>query len=361
MNHPQVRIYKLKEVIPTYERVDKKQSKRLTVFERNNGSPILSSKQSPVKIGGNSPEFVLPTLNLEKKSPDNKSNIISKINPENRKIIKIKNVSPKILARSVEVENINSMMDKKYGLETDKNSEETKKKFFYSDKGKDLNDLNMYNSFEKKIKVSPSKTTHSTNIISDSTDYIKQNKKLIKTFNCLSKPGRNEEGLLKTNQDSYIDISRVFDLDNYHIFGVMDGHGSNGHFVSSLVQKFFHEFFNNINNYNVPFLKSSPLSSDKNKKGKFLKNLDSSLIKEDYIYEKIKEQNYELLKFAFKEADSSLSNSSFEVNFSGTTCVIILFVNNKLICANVGDSRAIMVSNSKSVFDSGTKHSIICN
>jgi serine/threonine protein phosphatase PrpC len=43
--------------------------------------------------------------------------------------------------------------------------------------------------------------------------------------------------------------------------------------------------------------------------------------------------------------------SSYEVNFSGTTCVIAIILKNKLIIANAGDSRAVLYfeNNSNSV------------
>ena len=42
-------------------------------------------------------------------------------------------------------------------------------------------------------------------------------------------------------------------------------------------------------------------------------------------------------------------NSDIDANFSGTTCVMVMQVGERLICANVGDSRAIMVKENNQI------------
>jgi serine/threonine protein phosphatase PrpC len=51
-----------------------------------------------------------------------------------------------------------------------------------------------------------------------------------------------------------------------------------------------------------------------------------------------------VIKQAFIKTDENLWNRSFDVTFSGSTAVTILLIGNQLICANVGDSRAILAS-----------------
>jgi len=51
-----------------------------------------------------------------------------------------------------------------------------------------------------------------------------------------------------------------------------------------------------------------------------------------------------IIKEAFKKTNQDLISRSFEVSFSGSTAVTILLAGNKLICSNVGDSRAIIAS-----------------
>ena len=45
----------------------------------------------------------------------------------------------------------------------------------------------------------------------------------------------------------------------------------------------------------------------------------------------------------FLDSDKIIGEQDFDVSFSGTTCVLVIQLGQKLICANVGDSRAILV------------------
>lgn len=49
------------------------------------------------------------------------------------------------------------------------------------------------------------------------------------------------------------------------------------------------------------------------------------------------------LAVSFKHTTQVLGqNSGIDLYFSGSTCVSILIVGNKVFCANVGDSRAVL-------------------
>ena len=66
------------------------------------------------------------------------------------------------------------------------------------------------------------------------------------------------------------------------------------------------------------------------------------MIKEEFVYDKLKENNYELIKKSFQDAENELISSNFDVNLSGSTCVLVFMIKDKIICANVGDSRAVL-------------------
>ncbi len=51
-----------------------------------------------------------------------------------------------------------------------------------------------------------------------------------------------------------------------------------------------------------------------------------------------------VLKEAFRKTNKDIIARSFETSFSGSTAVTILLVGNRLVCANVGDSRALLAS-----------------
>jgi len=45
--------------------------------------------------------------------------------------------------------------------------------------------------------------------------------------------------------------------------------------------------------------------------------------------------------------NSLVEKSGINLRFSGSTCVAVLIVGNKVFCANVGDSRAMLVRTNK--------------
>ena len=56
----------------------------------------------------------------------------------------------------------------------------------------------------------------------------------------------------------------------------------------------------------------------------------------------------DILKRAYRHAERDIEkNSDIDANFSGTTCVMVFQVGNRLLCGNVGDSRAILVKGDK--------------
>ena len=65
------------------------------------------------------------------------------------------------------------------------------------------------------------------------------------------------------------------------------------------------------------------------------------------IYNLLKKDNFSIIKTIYQKTDKELSKQNFNSNFSGTTCVIVFQVGKKIICANVGDSRAILIHSSK--------------
>lgn len=69
---------------------------------------------------------------------------------------------------------------------------------------------------------------------------------------------------------------------------------------------------------------------------------DSSKLSEEEIYKILASKNYEQVKESYRRADNALRSDKFDVNFSGTTAVSVIVINNRLICANSGDSRAII-------------------
>ena len=119
----------------------------------------------------------------------------------------------------------------------------------------------------------------------------------------------------------------------------MDGHGSEGHLVSDFVKNQIKEYFNNKKIYAI---------NNKNKEFSFNKFGMSF-----EIYDKLKHNNYELIKNFYENTNKKLPDTEFDINFSGTTCIMVFKIGKKIICSNVGDSRAILVER-KLIFEEKT-------
>ena len=55
---------------------------------------------------------------------------------------------------------------------------------------------------------------------------------VLKNYGILTLPGKDTSGMQKTNQDSFTFITNINNIKNFNIFGVLDGHGVEGHYVS---------------------------------------------------------------------------------------------------------------------------------
>ena len=140
----------------------------------------------------------------------------------------------------------------------------------------------------------------------------------IKACESLTVTGKKENGNKKINQDSYLIERNINGILNFNIFGVLDGHGEDGHYASQFVSR-----------YIITHLKNHPL----------LKKCEDA--KE--VYEKLILNGYEIIANIFVEADTQIQKEKFDYKNSGTTCVLVIQIEEKIICANAGDSRAIIV------------------
>ena len=148
----------------------------------------------------------------------------------------------------------------------------------------------------------------------------------VKSVSSQSQAGKGEDGFTKVNQDSFLVLQNEYNLKDFNVFSVMDGHGVNGHLVSRFTTKYFTNFFK------------------KNKK------MNASNSSEDQLFYRLKKNDYDVLKRVFRHAERDLEKGGdIDANFSGTTCVMVFQVGNRIICANVGDSRAIIVKGDKAI------------
>ena len=141
-------------------------------------------------------------------------------------------------------------------------------------------------------------------------------------FGQITKAGRNQNGQIKTNQDTPLVHLNVGGIAGFNLFGVLDGHGPHGHFVSQFCRDYF---INKMTNYAEYCLQNK-------------------INKPEAIYNELKQSKFAFIIDTFKKADIEMSKQkNFDYNFSGTTCNIVFQFNKFLVCASVGDSRSILV------------------
>ena len=169
------------------------------------------------------------------------------------------------------------------------------------------------------INIKPVKNnTEQTTKEKKSVNALKEGR--VKNVGSYSQAGKSEDGFTKVNQDSFLVLQTEYNLKDFNIFCVMDGHGINGHLVSRYLMKYINLFFKN------------------NKK------MNAANSNEDSIYHRLKKSDYHILRRLFRHAERDLhKKTEIDANFSGTTCVMVAQIGDRFICSNIGDSRAIMV------------------
>jgi serine/threonine protein phosphatase PrpC len=140
---------------------------------------------------------------------------------------------------------------------------------------------------------------------------------LLKNYGGLSRQGIDANGNQKTNQDTLVSLTNINKIKDFNIFGVLDGHGVDGHHVSNYASEFIPSQI--INNPDIKELSDPEL-----------------------IYQKLKENNCQIITEAFLSCDEQLKNAEFDAYGSGSTCILIIHIGQHILCANVGDSRALV-------------------
>lgn len=133
--------------------------------------------------------------------------------------------------------------------------------------------------------------------------------------------GHCPNSIFKTNQDSYLDLPNFISSEEYsfpiHLFGIFDGHGSDGHCVSNFVAD------------------------------KLPTQIKTRLIAGDTFEQ--------ALDFSFSKVDADLGNSMVESTKSGTTACLALVtypptlpgapsLGPRIVVASTGDSRAVLIT-----------------
>lgn len=168
-----------------------------------------------------------------------------------------------------------------------------------------LTDLHKSAPFQKPSTISNSKTTISSS----------RTRRVSKIDSC-TMAGYSQPNVQKVNQDNFFIEKSIFNDPEQFFVGVCDGHGLYGHLCSDFISSNLPDYLNAEYKINTT---KTPISS--------------------IIVKSFSSFNQELI--TEKEIDSK---------FSGTTCVSVLIFQDKLICANLGDSRAVLGSFEKGAY-----------
>jgi serine/threonine protein phosphatase PrpC len=188
----------------------------------------------------------------------------------------------------------------------------------------------------------------------------------------ICKAGEAVFGEEKINQDNYFDYSLNDDL---RFIGVCDGHGDYGHYVSKFLKKYLpvelekeleilyedKEFKNNLLQKEMSTNCHSKTNNNIHKENvEDSDNFNANLNNNDVLEKmrKVFENSFtktdnNLSEFCEYLANLNTSENIYDVQFSGSTCVSILLKEknmNKIYIGNVGDSRAIVIKETKSKY-----------
>ncbi len=253
----------------------------------NNNTNYISPKQYEIEentTNSNTPLvynniYLMTMNNINKKILNNKNNLNKcKKKQKNNNIIN-KNMPKKKINHNKRL-SIPNISNKNIMISEKKEFlEKTSSKFAQNQTAKEK-------SFVKKIKIN--KNIPKIPII----------KKIIKIDSC-SVRGYSDPDTPKINQDNYFIIKDFLNNPEHFFIGLCDGHGSYGQLVSKYIC--------------------------------------------DILPKKMTNLSYEIMSEAILSANKSLiEESKIDCSLSGSTCNTLLIYPEKLICANVGDTRAVL-------------------
>lgn len=155
----------------------------------------------------------------------------------------------------------------------------------------------------------------------------------------LSHNGQDSEMEEKINQDSVLYEDKIKGVNNFSMFGIMDGHGVNGEKVSQYIKKRVSEYFMKIISK-----KQKYIFGEGKELQKTVFNIKNNISNEIEIYEKLLQRNFYFIKEFFKKIQKELKNQNdFYCDNSGSTCLLLFKIDMRLIISNIGDSRLILI------------------
>ena len=166
-----------------------------------------------------------------------------------------------------------------------------------------------------EVNTLKNKLQNENDVIENKTPKIPQQNqpihKKIKDLHVFTHVGFDGEQDKENNQDNYFIQKNFAGHKDYIYMSVCDGHGTNGHHVSNFIKTIL------------------PIDMSENLKHR---NILTDT-----------EEIHQIIKETFIIANDKLvENQDIDSIFSGSTCVSVIYTPERLICPNIGDSRAVL-------------------
>ena len=277
-------------------------------------SPTLPSHQSSRPPSNNNPIQRDPTLTSNKSSRPPSNN-----NPIQRNQTLTSNKSSQIPAPSLK--RSPTLNSNKSLTATDKISNNNKTSSSNINLNKKKSEIKKKED-DSKSRKSESKT--STSFPFQKLDLFKnQNDRGFKYCHQLTQAGKDSDGNLKVDQDTSLIYIGIGGITGFNMYGVLDGHGPQGHFASQFCKDYFTKNITQL----TELLKT-------------YKNINTA----EGVYNELKSTGFIFIVELFNLADSEIAaKRTFDSSLSGTTCNLVFQFNKHLVCFSVGDSRSILV------------------
>ena len=174
--------------------------------------------------------------------------------------------------------------------------------------------------------------TNAPNFISrendnDDTEFVSEKKNLdIKKLNLKD---NNTEKLNENQKFNFFCLNNIFRLEEFHIFGLISGQGKEPAKCSRLLKKILINKFSNEKTY---------ILNEILEKNKFNKKID-------YILYVLTFNEFEFLKNLFNTLEEELNSMGFDIEETGATLSLIIFIKDKVISVKIGDINTYFVYN----------------
>ena len=156
---------------------------------------------------------------------------------------------------------------------------------------------------------------------------------------------KEAEGEQCQNEDSYLIKENIFGK-NFNVYGVFDGHGEGSHKISKSIAENMGKFFSSKKNYQKfldKIIKNTHQDNRKKVEDEIDQKDENKIPLNLYRIKKIfNEDNFLFIKNSVKYCEKKLKNKKYDIDFAGSTCVMLFLFNDKLICSNIGNSRCVL-------------------